>query len=137
MRIESHCDGCPVCGPEWRTLLRLEEMMAEVPAPPAGFADRVMAGLPATVAPRREAMPFVIAGLLAAGALLAFRLAFVSDWAAPWLAPVQEALSGIADVARTRAAETPWTMSGWIAGAAAIAGAVAGAALFRVRHETN
>ena len=25
MRIESHCAACAICGPEWRTLLRLEE----------------------------------------------------------------------------------------------------------------
>lgn len=136
--IESHCADCAICGPEWRTLLRLELMMAEAPPPPPDFADRVMAALPPVTAPRREAMPFVAAGLLVAGGLLAFQLAYVSDLAAPMLAQVNEALRGIAEVARARASEgTSWTLSAWVAGAAAAAGALGGAAILKARQTTN
>jgi hypothetical protein len=105
-RVEQHCAECAICGPEWRTLLRLEEALYAAAPPPPGFVDRVMASLPAAAPARREAMPFVAAGLIAAGVLLAFQLATVSQAAAPALDHAKEAWRGIADTVRDRAEET-------------------------------
>ena len=75
--IESHCADCAICGPNGaRPPPRADDGRGALPP---GFADRVMAALPPVTAPRREAMPFVAAGLLVAGGLLAFQLAYVSD----------------------------------------------------------
>ncbi len=134
LRIESHCAACAICGPEWNTLLRLEDFMIEAPAPPAGLADRVMAALPAPAPARREILPFAAAGLIAAGALVALQLATVATATAPWLAPLRDVTSGLTETVRARIASSPWEITGWVLAGAAAIGALSGAVMGRVRQ---
>ncbi|MEK7468180.1 MAG: hypothetical protein AAB074_12270 [Planctomycetota bacterium] len=134
LQIESHCAACAICGPEWRTLLRLEELMMAPPAPPAGFADRVMAAIPTPAPARREIMPFAAAGLIAAAALVALQLATVASATAPWLAPVRDLTTGLTEIVRARVASSPWEITGWVLAGAATVGALSGAVMGRVRQ---
>lgn len=134
LRIEAHCASCAVCGPEWNSLLRLEALMAEPPAPPPGLADRVMAALPAPAPARREILPFAAAGLIAAGALVALQLATVATATAPWLAPVRDLSAGLTETVRASAASSPWEITGWVLAGAAAVGALSGALLGRVKQ---
>ncbi|NUN49450.1 MAG: hypothetical protein HUU15_11540 [Candidatus Brocadiae bacterium] len=134
LRVESHCAQCGVCGPEWRTLLRLEELMAESPPLPRGFSGRVMAALPPVPSPRREAAPLFVAGLVAACALVALQLAFFSPWIQPVVARLSESFSGLNELAQARVAGMPdaWALTGWVAVGLVVAGALSGATLLRL-----
>lgn len=134
VRIESHCEGCAICGPEWRTLLKLEELMAVAPAPPPGFADRVMAALPAPAPVRRELMPLAAAGLIAACILVGLSFFALPASAGPWLAPFRDLQAGFIETVRSRVAASPWQLTGWVLAGIAAAGALSGVMLGRVRQ---
>jgi HEAT repeat protein len=95
--VDQHLASCPSCSEDWANVREVAAL--PVPAMSAGLHARIAAGLPAqVVAPRRAFRPFLVGGLLLAGAALAAGIALQSA------RHNAETLPGIADSSAETAA---------------------------------